>query len=74
MPESKLELDNGKYTVIYNFNPKRGERCTFRALRGGEEWRDLSGDSLVFHLVSLVEEQEAEISRLREALLDSQIA
>ena len=39
---TKLELAEGKYTVILHDN------YTFEALRYGEKWRDLTGDGMVF--------------------------
>jgi hypothetical protein len=52
-----LELANGKYTIIYDFDhPKH---CVFKALRYGEEWRDLMGDNLIIELISKIEELES---------------
>lgn len=51
---AKIELSDGKYTVI----DELGEGGGFRALRHGEEWRDLAGDNLVYAMF-------CEIERLR---------
>ena len=37
----EIELDGGKYTYIFD-NGKQ------KALRYGEEWRDLTGDNLIY--------------------------
>ena len=56
-----LKLSEGKYTII---SPE-DNKGNFRALRYGEEWRDLTGDGLVLSLVQHAEELEAENERLR---------
>lgn len=50
----RIELDNGKYTVIYDENNQYPMKC----LRYGEEWRDLVGDNLIFWLCAKIEELE----------------
>lgn len=40
-------LENGKYTVI--FDDKTGN---LKALRYGEEWRDLTGDKLFYSMLA----------------------
>ena len=47
----KIKLYDGKYTIIFNENPYE-----FRALRHGEEWRDLTGDGLILALVQEIEQ------------------
>ena len=49
-----IELDNGKYTVMYDENNQYPMKC----LRYGEEWRDLVGDNLIFWLCAKIEELE----------------
>lgn len=49
-----IELDNGKYTVVYDETNSHPEKC----LRYGEEWRDLVGDNLIFWLCKRIEELE----------------
>ena len=52
----EIELCDGKYTIIYNDNPHE-----FKALRYGEEWRDLTGDNLVLALVNYISDLEARL-------------
>lgn len=49
----EINLDNGKYRVIEDLN-----NGVFKALRHGEEWRDLTGDKLILSLVNEVERLE----------------
>lgn len=49
-----IELDNGKYTVMYDENNQYPMKC----LRYGEEWRGLVGDNLIFWLCAKIEELE----------------
>lgn len=49
-----IELDNGKYTIMYDENNQYPMKC----LRYGEEWRDLVGDNLIFWLCAKIEELE----------------
>lgn len=53
--ETRIELEEGKYTVIH----EEGEN--FHALRYGVWWRDLTGDDLVMALVNRIEELEGEL-------------
>lgn len=53
-----IELDNGKYTVMYDENNQYPMKC----LRYGEEWRDLVGDNLIFWLCAKIEELEEKIN------------
>ena len=53
-----IELDNGKYTVIYDENNQYPMKC----LRYGEEWRNLVGDNLIFWLCAKIEELEEKIN------------
>lgn len=41
----KYEFNNGKYTV------QEDNGTNFKALRYGEEWRDLTGDSLILSML-----------------------
>lgn len=50
--ETRIELEGGKYTVLHKCG------LNFRALRYGEEWRDLTGDGLILALVQRIEELE----------------
>lgn len=56
---NKIDLLSGKYTVIDELSEGGG----FRALRYGEEWRDLTGDQLVYSMF-------CEIERLRNEIKD----
>lgn len=59
----RQDYDSGKYTVI--FDRETGE---LRAERNGEEWRDLSGDKLVYWMLAEHAAAQQEIARLRAAL------
>lgn len=55
---TKIELAGGKYTVIHDNG--RG----LRALRYGEEWRNLVGDNLVMAMAQEIEElQEKQLKK-----------
>lgn len=64
-----VDLENGKYTV--QFNESTGE---LKALRYGEEWRNLSGDGMVLALLHKIEEQDTEIKNLDKKLLDARMS
>ncbi len=55
-----ITICDGKYTVI------QSHEGHLRALRNGEEWRDLTGDKLVLALAQ-------EIVALREALMKERV-
>ncbi len=56
-----IKLYNGKYEVILN----ETKPFVFKALRHGEEWRDLTGDNLVLQMFFRIQELEEEILRLK---------
>jgi len=56
-----IRVADGKYTIC--LPTEQGE--TLRALRYGEEWRDLTGDNMVMALASELSEARKEIERLR---------
>jgi hypothetical protein len=56
-----IVLENGKYTIIQNIQPK----YEFKALRYGEEWRNLTGDGMILALCHRIEELEEEIQRMK---------
>lgn len=60
-----VTLEGGKYRVLM------GKDGNLKALRHGEEWRDLCGDNLVYYLANEVQELRKDAERWR-ALLDSQ--
>lgn len=41
-----ITLDNGKYTIVYDKTDSFPEKV----LRYGEEWRNVVGDNLIYHL------------------------
>ena len=62
----KVKVDDDKYTVFLPTEPQ--DHRNFRALRYGEEWRDLTGDNLIYNLAYELNEARAENARLRDAL------
>ena len=65
----RIELEDGKYTFVL----RNGQAA---ALRYNEAWRDLTGDKFVFAMADEITklrkdlaEREAEILKLREALI-----
>lgn len=67
MNEERIDICDGKYTVILIDNGKR-----FQALRHGEEWRDLTGDGLVLAMFQRIQELTKENSRLEDELFGCQ--
>lgn len=67
----KLELENGKYTIIEDLNKGK-----FEALRYGDEWRNLGaeGDNLILALVYKVQELEEIVVKQAEELDNIDIA
>lgn len=47
----KITLDNGKYTIIYDETNSFPEKV----LRYGEEWRNVTGDNLIFWLCATID-------------------
>ena len=54
-----INLADGKYTIVYDENNFFPAKC----LRYGEEWRDLTGDNLVFWLCAKIAELEETITQ-----------
>lgn len=52
---TKIDLLDGKYTIQHD------NGTNFKALRYGEEWRDLTGDGLMLALVKKIEELQKEL-------------
>lgn len=48
----RLDLENGKYTIINNLH----NGGALKALRYGEEWKDLPGDHLTLALMAVIED------------------
>lgn len=61
----RIILAEGKYEILYNFDPEEGE-IVFSALRYGEPWRDLTGDNLIFYLAHRISELEYELGKDKE--------
>jgi ubiquinone biosynthesis protein UbiJ len=57
----KIELDNGKYTYIF----EDGKHC---ALRYGEEWRNLTGDKFIYAMACEIERLQEENEELKAEL------
>lgn len=49
-----LKLQNGKYTIT-------NDNVVLKAYRYGEEWRNLSGDNLVYALLQQIDELDEEL-------------
>lgn len=59
-----LEIYDGKYKVIVN-----NDEHTFKALRYGEEWRNLTGDNLVRAMFSEIQELQIENKKLKKGVV-----
>lgn len=53
-----LVFENGKYTLTY-------DRGVMKALRYGEQWRDLTGDNLVAAMFNEIQELREEMRLLK---------
>ena len=62
--DTRLDFDSGKYTVIIPHQITMDNR--FRALRHGEEWRDLTGDGLVLYMAYRVAELQQHMKQLQD--------
>lgn len=60
-----IRLADGKYRLLQN-----DDGTGLRALRYGEEWRDLTGDNLVSELGHRIEELEDQCGEYRSQLGD----
>lgn len=60
MNRLEVSLENGKYTVVQEPNG------SVKALRYGEEWRDLTGDKLVLCLAQEVEALQEKVRELEK--------
>lgn len=58
----KFNVD--EYEVIEDLGNQ--EKPVFKALRHGEEWKDLIGDNFVYALINRIEELEDEVINLKE--------
>ena len=64
---TKIELSDGKYTVVNEL----GEGGGFKALRYGEEWRDLTGDNLVLAMYCEIEELREQLADMHDLLMEA---
>ena len=55
----RIELDNGKYTYCIN-----DDGSDHKALRYGEEWRNLTGDTLIYHMGQRIAELDKRDSEM----------
>ena len=62
----RIELDDGKYTVINELGKGGG----LKALRYGEEWRNLAGDNLILAMFHKIEELQEELIKTRKCILE----
>ena len=60
----RVTVENGRYTVV------QGEGGGLRALRHGKEWRDCTGDGLIFALAAEVDNFREIIAALLAGLVD----
>ena len=67
MPITSIKLDNNKYEIQHNFDDPNKTEVIFKALRYGEEWRNLVGDNLIYWLVM-------EIDELKKKLVNQEVA
>jgi hypothetical protein len=56
-------ISGNKYEII--FNQKTGE---LKALRHGEEWRDLTGDGMVLGMLQKIDDLREEVDRLHKLI------
>lgn len=57
-----IKLNDGEYTIIYDEN----NQCPVKCLRYGQDWKDLTGDNLIFYLCN-------KITELTEKLADKEL-
>lgn len=54
--DTRVYVDGGKYTVVFRASGK------LEAHRYGQQWRDLTGDNLVYHLALELDEARRNLS------------
>jgi len=64
--QMRISLDDGKYTYIL-------DRDGQRALRYGEEWRNLVGDKFVYNMAMKIESMQYKSSKLIKILQELDI-
>jgi len=65
---TRIDLCDGKYSVIYDFETGRSE-----ALRYGEKWRDLRGDKMVLAMFDRIVELEEQLKTYATILTEELI-
>jgi hypothetical protein len=63
--EERIELDDGKYTLIMTNAP--GTHF-FRALRYNEEWRNLTGDNMILAMFQEIQYLNERVKELEQQL------
>ncbi len=58
----RVETSDKKYTVVSWATGR------LHAMRNGKEWRDCTGDKLIYQLAADLQEQREEVAQLRKAL------
>ena len=66
MKSRVFRFDDGKYEVYYS-----EESYTVKAQRYREPWRELTGDNLVYHMLSRIDFLESHIQTLEAKLADN---
>lgn len=66
---TRIDLCDGKYTIIYDFKTGRSE-----CLRYGNTWRQLAGDKMVLACFDEIVELRKQRDELLEALISAVIA
>jgi len=57
----RVVVGDGKYTIELTPSPHK-----FKALRYGEEWRDLTGDGMVLAMFHRIQELEEELKEAKD--------
>lgn len=61
--EQRIEIGDGEYTLVTESKPNE---FIFKALRYGEEWRDLVGDGLVLAMFYEIEDLRKRVEELEK--------
>lgn len=61
MKDYEVEVMDGKYKIQLS-----NDGLKFRALRYGQQWRDLLGDNLILGLVFKIQELEEELATIKK--------
>lgn len=60
----KIDLNDGKYTYVF----EDGKQY---ALRYDEQWRDLTGDNLVYCMACKISELEEQLENMKQQAIDN---